>query len=132
MAIGNFPGGGGGPIQSSPNDDAITWLKAIATNLSTVAQQFKGLAGRAGTVGTFAMPAAASSVIANTAVKTTPASTILLTPANAAAATLAGSAKNLYAAPADFVAGVSFTVRTANATAAAGTEIFHYQVLNVA
>lgn len=124
---GQFPqmqGAGG-----AANDDAITWLKAIANAIAQLGLQFAGLAGRTGTAGTFAWPAANVVTVANVNVKAN--STILCFPANAAAGTLSAGATSPYAAPADFVAGVSFKVRTANAAAAAGTEIYHYQVLNL-
>lgn len=76
--------------------------------------------------GTFTCAAAASTVVSNTNVKV--GSTIILQPANAAAGTLQGSAKCLY--PNTLVAGASFTVTTASAAAAAGTEIFSYLIIN--
>jgi hypothetical protein len=114
---------------SDPNDDGVSWLKAISRGLSALTQLFAGLQGTVGTVGSFTMPAAASLVVPNVFVKA--GSAIRLTATNAAAGTLMGSAKSLYAAPADFVPGVSFTVKTASAAAAAGTETFSYQVINV-
>lgn len=77
-------------------------------------------------VGTFALSAAASSVISN--VNVTAACTILLTPTSAAAATLQGSAKCLYISTR--TAAASFTVSTANGVAAAGggTETFAYRI----
>ena len=126
---GQFPGGGAGPINNSVNDDAITWLKAIANSISGLSQQFAGLIDRVGTAGTFTFPAAASVVVRNVNIKA--GSLIELSPANAAAGTLVGSAKCPYAAQVDFVAGVSFTVKTASAAAAAGTEIFYYRIVNL-
>lgn len=74
--------------------------------------------------GTFTMAAAASKSVTDANVTTT--SIILLMPTNAAAGTLQGSAKSLYVTP----ASGSFTVTTASAAAAAGTETFSYVVLN--
>ena len=74
--------------------------------------------------GSFTMPAAASSTISNGNV--TGGKVIFLMPVNASAATLMGSAKCLYISAA--VAFTSFTVATANAVAAAGTEIFAYYI----
>lgn len=51
-------------------------------------------------------------------------STILWSPTNASAGTLIGSVKSLFVV--SISAGVSFSVKTANATLAAGTETFNY------
>lgn len=75
-------------------------------------------------VGTFTLGAAISTVVAN--VNVTAACTVLLTPTNAAAATLQGSAKALYISAR--TAGASFTVATASGVAAAGTETFAYRL----
>ena len=75
-------------------------------------------------VGSFTLGAAATTVVAN--VDVTATCTILLTPTNAAAATLQGSAKCLYISAR--TAGASFTVATASAAAAAGTETFNYRI----
>lgn len=77
--------------------------------------------------GTFTLDAAAATVVPETAV-TADCSIGLPTPLNAAAATLMGSAQHLYVDPADYVVGVSFTVRTGDGTPAAGTEQFGYRV----
>lgn len=109
---------------NSGNDDGITALKAIVLNLSALASAFQ-----IGNVGTFTMPAAALLVVPNAFIVT--GAYVFLTPLNAAAATLQGSNEHLYIDPADYVASVSFTVRTAAGTAAAGTEQFAYRVVNV-
>lgn len=75
-------------------------------------------------VGTFTLGAAITSTIAN--VNVTAGCTILLTPTNAAAATLQGSAKCLYISAR--TAATSFAVSTANGVAAAGTETFTYRI----
>lgn len=124
-----FPGGGDGPVQNSSNDDGVTMLRAIAQNISQLVTAFAGLIGIAGTTGQVTLAAAASTVVPNVTVQA--GSLVILTAANAAAGTLVGSAKSPYVAPADHVAGVSFTIRTASAAAAAGTEIFTYQIVNV-
>lgn len=77
-------------------------------------------------VGTFAMPAAATSTISDTSVLAN--SAIMVMPTNAAAGTLQGSAKSLYISARS--AGTSFTVATASGVAAAGTETFLYVVWN--
>jgi hypothetical protein len=53
-------------------------------------------------------------------------SVIQLTPANASAGTIMGSAKSIYISA--IVAGTSFTLTTASGTAAAGTEQFYYTI----
>jgi hypothetical protein len=75
-------------------------------------------------VGTFTLSAAITSTIAN--VNVTAGCTILLTPTNAAAATLQGSAKCLYISAR--TAATSFAVSTASGVAAAGTETFTYRI----
>lgn len=72
--------------------------------------------------GTLVLGAAVSTTVNN--VNVTATSHLDLSPTNAAAATLMGSAKALYVSAK--VAGTSFTVSTANGTAAAGTETFDY------
>ena len=85
---------------------------------------YDNIVGTQSLVGNFILGAAATTVVANTGV--TPTSRIILTPTNAAAATLMGSAKALYiAAKTD---KTSFTVATANAAAATGTETFDYRI----
>lgn len=72
--------------------------------------------------GTFTMPGAATITVTNANV--TNLSYIYLTPLNAAAGTLQGSAKCLYTA----ALNGSFTAKTASGGNAAGTEIFGYTV----
>lgn len=76
--------------------------------------------------GTFTFGAAATVIVLETA--TTANSVIALTPYNAAAGTLVGSAKSPYISAR--TPGVSFTVATASAAAAAGGEQFYYQLVN--
>ena len=85
-------------------------LAAIA---KAMANAFIGNVG-----GTFTMAAAATKTVTNSSVTTS--SRIFLTPTNAAAATLQGSAKCLYVT----AANGSFVVTTASGASAAGTEIF--------
>lgn len=79
------------------------------------------------TIGSFTMPAATSSVIANPLVAAN--SLVVLMPTNAAAGTLMAGANSLYISAR--TANVSFTVATAGGGAAAGTETFTYQILTV-
>ena len=68
--------------------------------------------------GSFTLAASATTVVTQPAIKAN--SIVTLTPTNAAAGTLMGSAKSLYHSA--NTAGASFTVATASAAAAAGTE----------
>ena len=81
--------------------------------------------------GTFTLAAAATTVVNNANIfgtSTTNGDCIVeLTPLNAAAATLMGSAKRLYVSAVS--EGVSFTVATADGNNAAGTEVFAYRIM---
>lgn len=112
------------------NDDAIGALKAIAFSIAQLSDQFNGLRQLSGTFGQFLFPAAATVVVPNPNIRTGPASLVFLQAANLSAGTLVGSNESPIVSTADYVDGVSFTVRTAAATAAAGTEIFNYWILN--
>jgi hypothetical protein len=76
--------------------------------------------------GSFTLGAAATTVVTDANVLSS--SIIVAFPTNAAAGTLMGSAKSLYISAKS--AGVSFTVATASAAAAAGTETFSYVIVN--
>lgn len=76
--------------------------------------------------GAFPCAAAATTVVNDARITAT--SRILITPTNAAAATLLQAATALYVSAK--VAGASFSVTTANGAAAAGTETFDYVVVN--
>lgn len=75
--------------------------------------------------GTFTCSAAASTTVNDTRVGQ--GSVILLSPTNAAAATLMAGTKLLYVSA--LVATASFTVTTQDGTAAAGTETFGYVIV---
>lgn len=77
--------------------------------------------------GTFTLAAAATTTVPQPATQST--SLIVLTPLNASAATLMGSAKSLYISAR--TTGSGFTVATANAAAAAGTEQMSYILVNL-
>jgi hypothetical protein len=79
------------------------------------------------TVGIFTLAAAATTTVPQTATEST--SSISLTALNASAASLMGSAKALYISAR--TQGASFTVATASGAAAAGTEQFSYELLNL-
>lgn len=78
------------------------------------------------TIGTFTLAAAATTTVAQPAILGN--SYVQFGPTNAAAAALMAGAKSLYWSQADNIAGASFKVKTADASAAAGTETFWYVV----
>lgn len=82
--------------------------------------------GDDGLQGTFTMGAAASLAISNTNARAS--MRVMLYPTNAAAAALQNGAKSLYF-DGTVSAGVSFTVKTADTNAAAGTETFAYELV---
>lgn len=107
--------------------DKLATNSAIANQiLSRIAQNIANALPR--TIGTFTLAAAATTTVPQPAVQAN--SMILFFPTNGPAATLMGSAKSLY--PSAVSPGVSFTVATANAVAAAGTETFTYLLVNPA
>lgn len=108
------------PSQSAGATDIVTQLQNIVAKLNGV---ITALSGRV-ISGTFTMPVANTSTIAQPAVQSL--STITLIPTNASAGTLMGSAKALYISAK--TPGTSFAVSTANATNAAGTETFSYTI----
>jgi NAD(P)-dependent dehydrogenase (short-subunit alcohol dehydrogenase family) len=108
-------------------DDLFTGIRTIVDNLAQLNNTLAVFLGVTGTGGAFTMAAAATLVVPNALV--TAGSIILLTPTNAAAATLQGSNESLYISAK--AAGVSFTVATAAGTSAAGTETFSYIIVNL-
>jgi hypothetical protein len=76
---------------------------------------------------TFTMAGASSKVISDARVRS--GSFVGLTPINASAGTLQGSAGHLYVDASVLVPGVSFTVKTADGSSAAGTEQFAYVII---
>lgn len=113
------------------SDDMITVGLSIAQAISELRQAlnaFAGLFGVAATTGLFTTTAAATIVVPNPNV--TANSIIQLQAVNAAAGTLQGAANALYVDRAATVAGVSFSVKTANAAAATAAADFSYIVFN--
>ena len=100
--------------------DVVTQLQGVVRQLSNWVLAFKGRV----TFGTFTLAAAATTTVTEPATQSN--SFIQVFPTNADAGTLMGSAKALYISAK--VAGASFTVATASAAAAAGTETFSYTV----
>lgn len=111
------PAGGG-------MQDLVTVQGSGVRYLGQLIQIFQQLFPRI--TGTFTMSASTSKAVADTRVQAN--SIISLQATNAAAGTLQGSAKSLYIS--NVSPGVGFTVTTANATNAAGTEIFSYFAFN--
>lgn len=110
----------GNQNQSAGVTDVVTQLQGIVRQLTALVQAINGRT----TFGTFTMPVAASLVVPNTAVKGN--SVVSLSPTNISAGTLMGGARSLYISA--LSAGTSFTVATANAANAAGTETFTYTI----
>lgn len=107
-------------------DDVVTNLLSIARNLGALIATVQTTLPRV--TGTFTFGAAATAVVPEPSVRSN--SIITLIPTNASAATLFGSAKAPYVSAR--TVGVSFTVSTANAAAAAGGEVINYQLVNLA
>lgn len=103
-----------------------TALAAVTTQLAAQTAAILAVFPARIFTGSFTLGAAATTVVNNGNVLST--SIIILFPTNAAAGTLQGSAKSLYISAKS--AGVSFTVATASAAAAAGTETFSYLIVN--
>lgn len=107
--------GGGGSFQNlvSAIQNGVVYLGKLVTIWQQALPRVNG---------SFTMAAAATKAVADTRVQAN--SIISLQATNAAAATLQGSVKSLYIS--SVTAGVGFTVATANAANAAGTETFSY------
>ena len=104
-------------------DDIVNGLNNITRQL---AQLNKALASRISSSGSFTLAAAATTAVTDPTVLAT--SMISLTPSNAAAGSLMAGTKALYVSAR--AAGTSFTVATADGTAAGGTETFLYSIVN--
>lgn len=113
----NSPVGGG--LQ-----DVVTNLLSGVNYLGQLVTIWRNAIPRA--TGTFTMPAAATFNVADVRAQTN--SIVQISPTNASAGTLQGSVKSLYVS--SVTSGVGFTVATANATNAAGTETFSYTINN--
>lgn len=110
------PIGGSGQDLVTVNSNGVKYLGQLVVLLR---QLFPRI------FGTFTLTAAASHAVADPRVQA--GATVQLQAANAAAGTLQGSAKSLYYT---VTPGVGFTVFTANATNAAGGEVFSYTASN--
>jgi parallel beta-helix repeat protein len=106
------------------NNEAVGFSSAVAIGAAaTNCTDLNNITGNSALIGSFTLGAVVSTVVNNANVRS--GSKIQLVPTNAAAATLMGSAKALYITR---TPGTSFTVSTANAVAAAGTETFEYTI----
>lgn len=108
---------GGGP------QDLISAVKSIVIYLGKIVVLLTNSFPRI--TGTFTMAAAATKTVTDARINAN--AVIWLQATNAAAGTLQGSAKSLYISA---VASGSFTVATASAAAAAGSETFSYIATN--
>jgi hypothetical protein len=108
------------PSQTAGVSDVVTQLQNIVRQLGNWITAFQNRT----VYGTFKLAAAATTTVTEPATQSN--SFIQITPVNASAATLMGSAKALYVSAK--VAGASFTVATGSAANAAGTEQFSYSV----
>lgn len=115
----NSPQQGGGSLS-----DVISQLAFANQNMSLLITTLQAIFPRIS--GSFTMGAAATKVVTEPGV--TANSLITLTATNPSAGTLMGSAKSLYISAK--TPGASFTVATANAAAAVGTETMTYQIQN--
>jgi hypothetical protein len=111
------PAGGGMQDLVSVQGNGVRYLGQLVQLLQQLLPRITG---------SFTMPAAATKAVAETRVQAN--SIISLTPTDASAGTLQGSAKCLYIS--SVTAGVGFTVATASGGNAAGTETFSYFALN--
>lgn len=111
--------------------DILTALKILNQNMSQLIQAVKAgfppvTLGAFSASRSFTLDAAAITVVPNSSVSSS--SVVVFAPTNAAAATLVGSGASLYVS--SLAPGSSFTVATANGTAAHGTETFSYSIAN--
>lgn len=110
-----------GPGQGTAGGtDVVTQLQGIVRQLAAWVKAFTGRQ----TFGSFTFAAAASTTVAQSAVQAN--SSIVLSPTNASAATLVSGTHSPYVSA--ISPGVSFTVSTADAGSAAGTETFAYLI----
>jgi hypothetical protein len=102
--------------------DVVTQLKGIVQQLTALVAAITGRV----TFGTFAFTSTVATLtVTQPGVKAN--SVITITPTDASAGTLQGSAKALYVSA--IVPGTSFTVATASGGNAAGTESFAYTIM---
>jgi hypothetical protein len=108
------------------NDAMLLHAQGVNQNLGKLVEVFATKFALSATTGTFTLGAAASTTVNDVNVKAN--SLILPIPNTAAAALIMGSTKSLWTSAK--VAGTSFTVSTADGTAASGGQSFSYIILN--
>lgn len=110
-------------------DDMVSVWRAVVEVIGDLRRSLLAIFGTRSTTGLFTMTATTSLVVPQPAALA--GSVVVLQPVNAAAATLQTTAKALYVDRTVTVAGVSFTVKTADGTAvAAATSEFSYVLFN--
>lgn len=107
--------------------DMLAQVNGVNANLAKLASVMQTRFALAAFTGSFTLAAVASQVVTDANAKA--GSIIYLTAANAAAAAMQATAKNPWVSA--ISAGASFTVATADGTAATGGQIFSYVILNV-
>lgn len=107
-------------------DDGVQKLQAINFGIGQLVKSFSTAFPTKWSIGTFICANAASTTVPDANVTAT--SFISLQASNAAAGTLQAGATHLYISARS--SGVSFTVTTANAGSAAGTETFLYHIVS--
>lgn len=112
----NIPLGGGLQDLISTQKSGVNYLGQILVVLRSLFPRITG---------TFTMPVAATKTVTDARINAN--AVVWLQATNLSAGTLQGSAKNVVVSA---VASGSFTVSTANATNAAGTETFSYTAFN--
>jgi hypothetical protein len=108
------------------NDAMLLHAQGVNQNLGKLVETFQTKFALSCTTGTFPLGAAANTTVNDVNVKAN--SFIVLIPNTAAAALVMGSTKSLYTSAK--VEKTSFTVSTADGTAASGGQSFGYIILN--
>lgn len=106
-------------------DDMLAQANGINANLAQLVAVLNSRFALGAFGGSFTCSAAVSTTVTDANAKTT--SRVVLSPTNAAAGTLQGSAKCLHVSSKN---NGTFVVSTSNAVAAAGTETFDYEIVN--
>jgi hypothetical protein len=106
-------------------DDMLAQANGINANLAQLVSVMNTRFALGAYTGSFTLGAVVTTTITLAAATTT--SKIFITPTNAAAATLQGSAKCLYVSS---KTNGTFAVSTANGVAAAGGELFDFVLVN--
>jgi hypothetical protein len=109
------------------NDAMLLHAQGLNQNMGKLVETFQTRFALSSTTGTFNLAAAASTTVNDTNIKGN--SLVIPLPNTAAAALIMGSSKSLYVSAK--VAGTSFTVTTADGTAATGGQSFSYILLSV-